>query len=242
MRRKANFTLDQLAATSGVDRGTISRIELGHVSPRIDTISFLCEAMGSSLGQFFASPAGAEEAAEAVPALRHAASGEFSERPHEEAPLAARMTEAAALAPRPGLGVPEADGYWPVPSHFWHGMLEVLDRFEALVKNSSELILVFDRAGVVLYASPAARTILGRRNADLVGRHYRTLVNPADLHRFEAFLAALAPGATGSLEYRLRHKDGSWRTLSARFSNLLDNPSILGLLSNALEVPGPAQG
>ena len=58
---RSNFTLDQLASTSGVDRGTISRIELGHVSPRIDTISFLCEAMGASLSQFFGSPDAAGE-------------------------------------------------------------------------------------------------------------------------------------------------------------------------------------
>ena len=56
LRRKSNLTLDQLAASSGVDRGTISRIELGHVSPRIDTISFLCEAMGTSLSHFFGAP------------------------------------------------------------------------------------------------------------------------------------------------------------------------------------------
>jgi PAS domain S-box-containing protein len=237
MRRKSNFTLDQLAATSGVDRGTISRIELGHVSPRIDTISFLCEAMGATLGQFFTGPAG-DDLGETAPAARPAILAGPADPARPEDP------PGLADAARPSLGLtgPEPDGYWPVPSHFWHGMLEVLDRFEALVKNSSELILVLDRGGVILYASPAARTILDRRGPDLVGRHYRSLVHPGDLRRLEETLAALAPGATTSLDYRLRHKDGSWRTISATFCNMLDNPSVLALVSNGLAGAAPAQG
>ena len=236
MRRKSNFTLDQLAATSGVDRGTISRIELGHVSPRIDTISFLCEAMGSTLGQFFVGPVDGEDARD--PGARPGAPAEPAEPARSEFQPPAGNADGVAR-PVIGLPSPPPDGYWPVPSHFWHGMLEVLDRFEALLKNSSELILVCDRGGVILYASPAARTILGRRTPDLVGRPYRSLVHPGDLRRLEEFLAALAPGSSASLEYRLRHKDGSWRTVSAKFCNMLDNPSVLGLVSNGLEVPVP---
>lgn len=238
MRRKSNFTLDQLAATSGVDRGTISRIELGHVSPRIDTISFLCEAMGSTLGQFFGHPVDGEDGHE--PGARPGAPAEPAEPARSEFQPPAGEADGQTRSAL-NLGSPAPDGYWPVPSHFWHGMLEVLDRFEALVKNSSELILVFDRNGVILYASPAARTILGRRTPDLVGRPYRSLVHPGDLGRMEEFLSALAPGASASLEYRLRHKDGSWRTVSAKFCNMFDNPSVLGLVSNALEVPVQVQ-
>lgn len=240
MRRRSNLTLDQLAATSGVDRGTISRIELGHVSPRIDTISFLCEAMGSTLAQFFAGPDGGEDGGEPAPA-RSAALAEAAEPAWPQNLPPAGGVDGAAR-PALGLGGAEPDGYWPVPSHFWHGMLEVLDRFEALVKNSSELILVFDRSGHILYASPATRTILGRRSQEVVGRHYRSLVHPGDQHRMEEFLAALAPGATAGLDYRLRHKDGSWRAVSAKFCNMLDNPSVLALVSNGLECPVPVQG
>ena len=236
MRRQSGLTLDQLASTSGVDRGTISRIELGHVSPRIDTISFLCEAMGTGLNRFFSTP----EAGDEIPDERPAA------RPAAGAPV-------PALTPPPleteGYAVPavngrvpgdaEPDGYWPMPSHFWHGMLEVLDRFEVLVKNSRELIMVQDRDGTILFASPACTAILGRRSPDLVGRQHRSLVHPGDQERLDGFLSALAPGATACLDFRLRHRDGSWRWLSARFTNHLDNRSIAALVYNALEIPEP---
>jgi PAS domain S-box-containing protein len=230
IRRRSSLTLDQLAATSGVDRGTISRIELGHVSPRIDTISFLCEAMGTTLSAFFG---GLEPAGEAVPAP----------------PVAAAVLPAAAgAAPEtsPFLAPPAAkadpDGYWPVPASFWHGLLEVLDRFEMLVKNSRELILVQDRAGSILYASPSCEPLLGLRGSDLVGRPGRALVHPGDLPRVQALQDALLPtaNATGRLDCRLRHRDGSWRWVSAVVCNQTANPSILAFVINALETTAPS--
>jgi len=216
MRRQANFTLDQLASTSGVDRGTISRIELGHVSPRIDTISFLCEAMGTNLSAFF----GAPEPQPDTPAPPVA-----SPAPAPDAPAKA-----------------EGDGYWPVPSSLWHGLLEVLDRFEALVKNSSELILVQDQAGYILYASPSCETVLGLRSPSLVGQHCWSLLHPADLRPFEELIASLAlePNSTGRLDYRMRHRDGSWRWISGKFSNQFSNPSIRAMVLNGLETKGPS--
>jgi PAS domain S-box-containing protein len=128
-----------------------------------------------------------------------------------------------------------------VPTSLWHGLLEVLDRFEALVKNSSELILVQDRAGYILYASPSCETILGLRSSDLVGRHCWSLLHPSDLQTFEELVEALSlkTNGTGRMDYRLRHKDGSWRWIEGKFSNQLHNASIQALVLNGLESRGP---
>jgi len=231
MRRKSSLTLDQLAASSGVDRGTISRIELGHVSPRVDTIGFLCEAMGTSLSAFFGT---AEPAADARPAAT-------AEVPAPGPELPEPAWGFTAPAPRPGNG--EHDGYWPVPTSFWHGLLEVLDRFEVLVKNSRELIMVQDRAGTILYVSPSCETLLGLRGPELVGRDARSLIHPTDLPPFQALLDSLLPtaNATGRLDYRLSHRDGSWRWVSSIFSNQTGNPSILAFVINSLEAPAPGR-
>jgi PAS domain S-box-containing protein len=215
------LTLDQLAATSGVDRGTISRIELGHVSPRIDTISFLCEAMGASLSAFF----GPAESATEHPGLPSPAPSV------PPAPMAGKP-----LPPLPGQTEP--GGYWPVPASLWHGLTEVLERFEALLKNSSELILVQDPEGLILYASPSAEAILGRRAPDLVGRQLLGFIHPEDLGRFQACMDGLAgtANATASLDYRMRHRDGSWRWLASRFCDQTGNPSIMALVINALAI------
>jgi PAS domain S-box-containing protein len=233
-RRRSNLTLDQLAASSGVDRGTISRIELGHVSPRIDTISFLCEAMGTNLAQFFGFEASGGESEASAPGR-----GPGAEAP---GPAEAGSVTGGALLALPGSPARvEIEGYWPVPSSFWHGLLEVLDRFEGLLKNSSELILVQDRAGLILYASPSCESILGLRSPELVGKPSQALIHPADLPRVEGLLAVLMPvaNATGRLDFRLRNKNGSWRWAAARFSNQCGNPSIQAVVINALESSGP---
>jgi PAS domain S-box-containing protein len=213
-RRKAKLTLDQLAATSGVDRGTISRIELGHVSPRIETIRFLCEAMGTSLTDFF----GGEPAAAPVPLAL---------------PAAPAPPPAAAGTPRI-----ETDAYWPVPASFWRGLLEVQERFEVLVRNSSELILVLDQDGFIRYASPASAGILGLRSSDLVGQHSWALIHPGDLRTFEDLLERLRPvaNATARMDCRMRDRNGDWHLTACRFSNHSHNPNVLAVVVNALEI------
>ena len=42
-------------------------------------------------------------------------------------------------------------------------------------------------------------------------------------------------------EYRIRHKDGTWRWLSVKLSNQLHHPSIQALVLNGLERQGPAR-
>jgi PAS domain S-box-containing protein len=239
-RKKSNLTLDQLAAASGVDRGTISRIELGHVSPRIDTILFLCKAMDTSLSAFF---------------------GEFHEQPvNGSHPVDGHAVDGHAVpvqaanghtvpgdrislppVPPPGFPRPELDGYWPVPSTFWQGLMEVLERFEVLMKNGRELVLVKDLTGTLLYASPPSEAILGYKASELVGMKLLNLVHPDQRAAYEAMVAQAAtrPLAGASplvLELQLQCKDRSWRRISAKFTNQLGNPSIRAIVINALDL------
>jgi PAS domain S-box-containing protein len=212
IRRKSSLTLDQLAAASGVDRGTISRIELGHVSPRIDTIGLLCQALGTDLARFFA--------------------------PVEAAPSPAPTPAAVP----PDAGVPSAPaGYWPVPASFWQGLLEVMDRFEGLLRHSRELILVQDPAGFILYASPAFEGLLGQRGPDLVGHPFPALVHPDDRDRVQELLGILrmAPDSTGHLEFRLHHRGGAWRWVSAILGNQTGPAGTTAFVINALVIPDP---
>ena len=231
MRRKSKLTLDQLASTSGVDRGTISRIELGHVSPRIETISFLCEAMGATLGDFFGNGTVPPETPAAPERPSPAARGETSD--------GAPAPEPAGAAGAPRIG---AEAYWPVPASFWKGVLEVQERFEVLVRNSSELILVLDGEGFIRYASPASTGMLGMRSPDLLGQHCSVLVHPGDQPAFEHLLERLRPvaNATGRLECRMRDREGAWHWTACRFNNQSHNPSVLALVVNAVEIKGPA--
>ena len=53
MREEAGFTQVGLARTSGVDRGTIIKIERGQRSPTVETLAKLARAMGAEISDFF---------------------------------------------------------------------------------------------------------------------------------------------------------------------------------------------
>ena len=232
-RKKSNLTLDQLAASSGVDRGTISRIELGHVSPRIDTIGFLCEAMDTSLSHFFGLPEPS-----LTPEDKHGLPQAAGADGTPSNGLEPGSLTADFQAGTGGLPMPPAQGYWPVPSAFWRGLLEVLERFEILVKNSREMIMVKDRADHLLYVSPPCEEILGFRPQELVGQRLASLIHPEDLTGCQACFEALLtrPGESVVLDFRMRGKDDTWRQLSAKFTNQLDNANVRAVVVNAMKV------
>ena len=110
--------------------------------------------------------------------------------------------------------------------------------FRALVQNASDLIAIADPAGRLSYVSPSVTAVLGYPGAALVGTNWRDLIHPDDLDLVRRGDAEIAtPPATPLVgEVRLRHEDGSWRTLEARRTNLLDEPGVGGIVINARDV------
>src|SRR5205814_541509 len=92
------------------------------------------------------------------------------------------------------------------------------EHFRTLIEHTSDIITIVDESGVILYGSPSVERVLGYAPGDLVGRVGRELVHPDDqAHVLEARRAAFDDPLTlqRGVEFRCRHKDGSWRTLEA---------------------------
>jgi len=51
-RQKAAMSQNALADAAGVERKTINRIECGHFSPSLETLTRLCSALGTKLSAF----------------------------------------------------------------------------------------------------------------------------------------------------------------------------------------------
>lgn len=111
-------------------------------------------------------------------------------------------------------------------------------RFRALIENSSDGIVLFDDKGVVNYRSPANDRILGIPNPSVETSKVFELVHPDDLRRFQSTLGNLLtqPGQSVSLEYRVRHRDSSWRWLEAVATNLLADPSVRAVVANFRDI------
>ncbi|OLB78099.1 MAG: hypothetical protein AUI14_14080 [Actinobacteria bacterium 13_2_20CM_2_71_6] len=111
-------------------------------------------------------------------------------------------------------------------------------RFRSMLAHSSDLIVLLDRTSVVTYASPAAQRLLGVPADVLVGQRIADLLHPADLPDTADLFATLIaqPRSTAVTEARIRHADGGWRRLEGACTNLLDDPSVAGIVCNARDV------
>ena len=88
--------------------------------------------------------------------------------------------------------------------------------FQIVTENAADMIALVDVKGRRLYNSPAYKTILGYTAAELGETSAFEQVHPED--RFKVLEAAREARETGvgrRLDYRIKHKDGSWRVLES---------------------------
>jgi len=110
--------------------------------------------------------------------------------------------------------------------------------FRALMKNASDAVALLDDKGTILYQSPSADRILGQRPEELEGTSLRDLIHPDDVQLGRSILESVMEnrGKTVTGQFRVKHKDGSWRTIEATAQNLLGDPMIGGIVANYHDV------
>ena len=97
------------------------------------------------------------------------------------------------------------------------------ERFRLITENASELIMIVDARGTRIYSSPAYERLLGFSREESRGTPAFEHVHPEDK---EFVIAAtrrtIERGGRQSLEFQMRHKDGSWRTMESHSVPFLD--------------------
>lgn len=91
--------------------------------------------------------------------------------------------------------------------------------FQLITENAADMIAVIDLTGKRLYNSPAYQKVLGYGPEELAATSSMDQIHPDDRARvLEASAKAAKTGRGERLEYRIRHKDGSWRFLESTAS------------------------
>ena len=106
--------------------------------------------------------------------------------------------------------------------------------FRSLIEKAPDGIVLVGLDGRNKYASPAARSILGFDPEDDLQVNPLEYIHPDDM---PAVLQAMSdliqdPHRVPTLNYRYKHKNGSWRWLESTFSNLLMEPSVEAVVIN----------
>ncbi|GAA0797403.1 putative bifunctional diguanylate cyclase/phosphodiesterase [Spirilliplanes yamanashiensis] len=111
-------------------------------------------------------------------------------------------------------------------------------RFHALVQHSSDVVTVVDANGVVLYQSESVRRVFGYSARTLTGRALIHLLHPDSAARLVEALRTVAgrPYATTVLELTVPHRDKRPRQAEMTVTNLLDDPSVGGLVLNTRDI------
>ena len=111
-------------------------------------------------------------------------------------------------------------------------------RFQTLVQNASDVILIARPDTTIAYQTPSASRILGYEPGSLEGSAsprsstLMTLRRPSPTYGGVAFRA----GASVTTEWRVRHGDGSWRDVEVVTKNLLDDPTVEGIVLTMRDV------
>jgi diguanylate cyclase (GGDEF)-like protein/PAS domain S-box-containing protein len=114
------------------------------------------------------------------------------------------------------------------------------ERFRSLVQNTSEIITILEADGTIRYVSPAVERVIGYKPEEQVGINAFASVHPEDREQASNTFAEILkrPGLHPPLEFRVPHKDGSWRYLEHVVNNLVDDPSVSGVVITSRDVTG----
>lgn len=111
-------------------------------------------------------------------------------------------------------------------------------RFQVIMELLPDIISLIEPDGTLVYNSPACTRIHGWTVEDLAGMQTFELIHPDDRAHVGATMAAVLErvGATLSVQYRYRNKDGSYVWMEATAANHCDNPAVRGVVTVSRDI------
>ncbi len=110
--------------------------------------------------------------------------------------------------------------------------------FRMMIEEGSDLILILEKSGTIIYQSPSIERILGYGAEDMIGKDVIEFIHPADLRKFvTAYSEVLRnPSSIPSVEMRVKHRDSTWRTLEIKAKEITRHHTLKGLIVNCRDI------
>ena len=115
---------------------------------------------------------------------------------------------------------------------------ESAEYFRSLVENSSDPLIILDQDGMMRFEGSSFEEMLGYEPGQLEGKSFRELSHPDDVAVFSKTMEKVKtePGATASVQLRLHTKEGTWITVEGISKNLLNDPTVSGIVFTARDI------
>ncbi len=112
------------------------------------------------------------------------------------------------------------------------------ERFRQLIENSTDVIIVIDGAGVIGFQSPSMQRSLGYKPEELQGKSVLDIIHPDDKPAaVESIQRAISnPDAPRPIEYRIRHRDESWRIFQSIGKSMVGSSGRIEIVVNSRDV------
>ena len=112
-------------------------------------------------------------------------------------------------------------------------------RFRALAEQSSDIIVLVNREGIITYENHAIERVLGFKAEERIGASFFDLIHPDDLKFLIDVATTFVRDKNARIlqsEVRLRHRDGNWRIFEVTASSLINNTKIEGGIVNLRDI------
>jgi len=112
------------------------------------------------------------------------------------------------------------------------------ERLGSLIENTSDIISIVDRKGILLFCASSLEQTLGFAPDEVVGTNLFDYIHEEDKANMAAGLVEMMrkQGGSFSTTLRIQHKNGSWILLEGTVKNELHIPSIKGFVINGRDV------
>ncbi len=109
------------------------------------------------------------------------------------------------------------------------------DFFLALSQRASDLAVVIDPIGQIMYVSPALGSVVGYSPEDVLGSEGVEYIHPEDIASLRRLMRQVMQSGDGATTLRIRDVMGSWKWFEATMSNLL-HTAVGGVVCNLRDI------
>jgi PAS domain S-box-containing protein len=112
-------------------------------------------------------------------------------------------------------------------------LVESEEKFRVLINDFSDIVTILDSKMNIRYISPSVEKVLGYRKEFFIGKNVTLLIHPEDFTRLNTEINCKnkrTAGDTRFIEFRIKHKNGSWIDFEVIANNLLKNSTARGII------------